>query len=281
MTRTIRPLIALVLIFTLLGATGCQRKVEVKTGTRVVCTYGHVITDNVRTISVPAKNASRYRIKTVTKTCDKHAQLEKLNAEAQDAIEKGDLKTAETKLKQIVVIDRSFGSAQSQLDTIAKGGTPAVNRSDTANPSKTDAGTKTPGESNPNTPQGKLTSWMPDKLTGYTAAKPALDVFSATREYVPGAKPDIIQLVIVAEQTQSAKTAAEQLARDVKSRHPKNSETIKINGHDVYFGTDGRRLAAVGFTDGSVMVAAQIVLKDAGSASGLKGELVNVVKQLP
>jgi len=65
----------------------------------------------------------------------------------------------------------------------------------------------------------------------------------------------------------------------VKQAYTKNAATLKINGHDMYFGTDGRRFAAIGFTDGSVMVALELTAPK--SPQNLRALAEQVAKQLP
>ncbi len=118
------------------------------------------------------------------------------------------------------------------------------------------------------------------RLAGFTAAKAAVDPLSVSREYRPGSGNPAQSLVIVAEQFRTSADAKRALSANVKQRYPKNASSSKINGHTVYFGTDGRRFAVIGFTSGAVMVALE-ASPDSGSPSTMKSVLEKALKQLP
>ncbi len=278
MRRPLLAVLALVLALSAGSLAGCQRKVEVQTGERVMCTYGHEVSDSVRTIEVPSKDAAKYRVKEKTIVCDKHRKLEALYAQAQSALAAGDLTTAKEKLAAVVAGDAGFKSAASQLDAINAGKSPTSDKGSSGS-----GGTKNP-TSTPDpgvTPNGALAAWVPDAITGYTARKAANDALSVTRQYLPAGNADVVQLVISAEQFRTGADAQKALTSQVKQRYPKDAATFKVNGHDVYFGTDGRRFAVVGFTDASVMVAVEMAAVKSGSPDSLKSAITEVVKQLP
>jgi hypothetical protein len=281
-THTMKVLLALVLTIALAGASaaGCQRKVEVKSGTRTVCTAGEVISDDVKTIKVPANKAGAYRVQTKVVTCDKHAKVPGLYAEAQTALAAGDTKLAAEKLAQVLALDATYRKAKEQAASIAKGGKPAPD----AAPAPSTATTTTapvvppkPGETP--TTVGALGKWTPDKITGFVAAKPLSDALTVSREYIPSGDSPTQGLVIVAEQFRTADDAKSALAHQVKQAYPKDSATLKINGHDAYFGTDGRRFATIGFTNGAVMVALELTAPR--SPKDLRALAEQVAKQLP
>lgn len=290
MDRRISLVIASLLAVALLGS-GCQRKVEVETGTRVLCKYGHTITDNVSTEKVPAKDAAGYRVTTLTRVCPKHEQIAALYGEAQVALQEGDSKTARSKLEQLVALDPSFAKARTQLDQLKSGETPQPDRDGGLTPTgntkpsspKGDAPSpddKTPGDGDRQTPSGKMTAWTPDNLNGYTATKPAIDVLSIAREYVPD-NSDRILLVIVVDQQKTSAGAKEQLEYRVRRAYPQDGASVTVNGHKAYFGTDGASHAAIGFVSGSQMVALELTSKSSGSPAGMKSELIAATKQLP
>ncbi len=273
---------SLVVIVTLCVAltVGCQPKVEVKTGSRLVCTEGHVISESIKTIEVPADKISDYRVKTVVKTCDEHAVVLPLYEQAQVAIAAGDLKTAEEKLAQVVAADPAFRKAKSQLDSVKAGQEPAVDNEEPAPPAEAPAPDTKPGEGDTSAPAGSLLKWAPDVVRGFTATKPTIDLLNIAREYVPGSGSGPVSFVIVAEQTQTAAGAQAALNTQVKQQYPADTETITVNGRKVYFGTNSR-YAALGFTDGSVMVALEMSVKPGDSPKSLKKALVAAAEQLP
>jgi hypothetical protein len=282
-THTMKVMLALALSVALAGVStaGCQRKVEVKSGTRTVCTAGEVISDDVKTIMVPANKASAYRVRTITVTCDKHANVPPLYAEAQAALAAGDTKLAAAKLAQVLALDPAYRKAKEQAALIAKGGKPAPD----AAPAPSTGTTTTapvvpskPGEQ-PTATVGALGKWTPDTITGFVAAKPLSDALTVSREYIPSGDSPAQGLVIVAEQFRTADDAKGALAHQVKQAYPKDSATLKINGHDAYFGTDGRRFATIGFTNGAVMIALELTAPK--SPEDLRALAEKVAKQLP
>lgn len=269
-----------------LGAQGCQRTVKVRSGVRVMCTEGHVISDSIKTIEVPAAKAGDYTVVNETRTCDKHSKLADLYAAAQEAITKGDLKSASEKLKQVVAEEPTYRKAKTQLDTIVAGKTPTP---DTGTPgTNNNGGGTTPPP--PNTPDpatnptetttGALTIWIPGTLSGWTAKGPSVDPLTVARQYLPSGGSKAVSLVIVAEQYSTETAAKAGLATKVKQAYAKDAATFTINGHSAYFGTDGRRFGVLGFTAGPVMVALEADGKS-DTPKELRGLLEDAAKQLP
>jgi hypothetical protein len=274
--------VALVLAILLAGvsASGCQRKVEVQSGTRTICTAGEVVSDDVKTIKVPANKAGAYSVRTVIVTCEKHTKVAKLYAEAQDALAVGDTKLAATKLAQVLAIDSGYRKAKEQADQIAKGGKPAPDTSSTPSTGTTTTVPVTPPKPGETTETvGALGKWVPDTIDGFVAAKPLSDPLSVSREYTPSGASPAVSAVIVAEQFRTAAGARSALDQQVRRTHPHNAVTMKVNGHDAYFGTDGTRFAALGFTDGAVLVAVGLTADK--SPQNLRTLAEQIAKQLP
>jgi hypothetical protein len=57
--------------------------------------------------------------------------------------------------------------------------------------------------------------------------------------------------------------------------------TVEIGGRKGTFGTDGRRFAALGFSDGSVMIVIEMGAAEGDRPERLKGGLTSVAEQLP
>lgn len=264
---------ALLLTASLLALGGCAEKtVRVKTGERVVCTYGEQVSSSVHTIKAPASEAGKYSVRTRTVTCARHTQLEQIYAEAQAAIEKKDLESAKKKLTQIVAVDSSFRSAASQLDEISKGRTPTVDRTGSTGPTSpaTAGGSQNPtsstnanpggtgntgGTPKPEGPVASLLIYTPDTLAGYRALPAAADVFAISREYLPRQAGQVVALVIQVEQHRSAGAARQWLSEEVKRRYTHSARNVRIEGRDAYIATDGRRFAIIGWVEGAVSVA--------------------------
>lgn len=271
---------AILIVAAIFGLSACQKKVEVETGTKVVCSYGHTVTDDIKTIEVPADEVSEHRVRTETVVCDRHKKLEALYQDAQQALRDGDTKAAKAKLTEVVALEKTFGKAQAQLDAVAKGETPKPDTGSTSG-SAPDPKPANPGEGDTSGPSGSMKVWMPDKLTGFTANKPVVDVLTISRTYAPESGSKAFTLVIVAEQYRTAKDANAALNSRIKSRYTKDVDTLKINGHTIHFGTDGKQFAASGFTDGAILVAMEMSANQGVAPKELKGLVEGVLKQLP
>lgn len=284
MRRFATTAISVVLALAVLGVTGCQSKVEVKTGTRTICTYGEVISDTTHVIKVPARDAGKYRVVTVTKTCDRHLKLEALYSSAQSDIASGDLVAAQKKLADVVAIDPTFRKAKTQLDQIVAKKRPSPDTAtpiSAVTPGTTPSTETTPGATDPVGPVASLLVWTPDSVPGFTpAGKAGADALTITREYLPSASSGVVTCVIVAEQFRDAEAAKAGLQSQVKQHYSAQSETVQVNSHTAYFGTDGRRFAVLGFTQGPVMVAIEMSGKQ-GQQAALKANLTELAKVLP
>lgn len=262
--------------------TACQRTVEVETGVRVDCTYGHVISDDVTVARVPAGEASAYRVRTETRVCDRHLALEKLYDEAQAAIEAGDLAAASEKLAAILKDDPEFRRAREQADAIAGGKKPDSDRSGGSGGSSVAPPPKPkPGDGDTSGPVGSLARWVPDSIPGFTAKRPGTDAFVISRDYVPSGDSQAVLLVIQAEQHRSASDAKRALGGVTGSLAAGTAKKVTINGHEVTVGHDGRGSSFAVFTDGAVLVALEMAAKRGVDPGKLSGSVQSVVKVLP
>ena len=281
MSRLVRLSLVASAVMAAVLLAGCQPAVEVKTGERVVCTEGHVISEDIRTIEVPANEISNYKVTTVVQTCPQHTELVALYEEAQKAIAEGDLKTAQDKLSTIVASDPAFRKAKTQLEKVKTGEKPAVDNEQPAPPATTDGSNSKPGEGDTSTPAGTLLKWAPDTIKGFKSTKPIVELLNISREYVPESGTQAVSFVIVVEQAKTAKGAQAELNTQVKQQYPADQDTITVNGRKVFFGTNGNRFAAIGFTEGAVMVALEMSAEANKAPKTLKDELVEAAKQLP
>lgn len=268
-------LATLALIVALLGVGalgGCgQRTVSVQTGERVVCSYGEEVSSTVRTIRVPAKDAGKYSVTTKEVTCDKHTQLETLYSEAQTAIGKQDFKTAQAKLAEVVKLDATYESAATQLSAIkngekpapdtASGGSSSTGTTGTAQPDSNDT-TKPADTAKPEGPVASLLVYTPDSIAGYKAKAVGSDVFSVSRQYLPISAGKVASLSIFAEQQRTAQAAKSWLQANVKTPYSTSARNVRIAGRDAYLGTDGKRFAVIGWTNGPITV---VIEADAGN----------------
>lgn len=265
---------------------GGSRNVRVETGERIVCTYGEVLTDTVRTVEVPAADAAKYKVVRETITCDRHKRLEALYAEVQAAILAGDLTTAREKLAEIVKTEPQFRNAQQQIDAIDEGRMPVVDKNAPKSPSSSaTSSTPTPGGTTdspgkePVGPVASLSSFVPDTLPGYTSTPIVADAFALTRQYLPNASNPTDALVVVVEQYKDATSAKNAIKNDLGSSYPASASTFMVSGRSVYFGTDGHRLAIVAWNEQGIVVAIEGSSKT-GNGAALKSHLTSLVNAI-
>lgn len=275
---------AVVLAGVWLLVAGGNRTVRVETGERIVCTYGEVVTDTIRTVEVPAADAAKYKVVRETITCDRHERLEALYAEAQAAILAGDLTTAREKLAEIVKIEPQFRSAQQQIDAIDEGRTPVVDKDAPAPPaskpaSSTPGGTTDSPGKEPVGPVASLSSFVPDTLPGYTSTPIIADVYVLTRQYLPNASNPTDALVVVVEQYKDATFAKNAIKNSLGSSYPTSASTFTVAGRSVYFGTNGHRLAIVAWNEQGILVAIE-GSSETGNGAALKAHLTSLVNAI-
>jgi hypothetical protein len=259
----ILAVVVLALVAVLGGCAG--RTVSVQTGERVICTYGETVSTTVHTVRVPASEAKKYSVTTRTITCDRHTQLEKLYAEAQAALGKNDLATAKSKLEAVVKLEATYKKAAAQLEEIASGKTPAPDGSTGASTSGGGTPPDTGGESEPGTVEGPVASllvYTPDSIEGFTAQPVIADAYSISRQYLPKSSGGVASLVIVAEQFRDATAAQDWIETNVRGRYVKSARDVKVGSRNAYLGTDGRRFAVIGWTEGPIAIAVEA---DAGN----------------
>lgn len=276
MRRIVAVALVAVLVVAGAGVSGCKkRKVEVESGTQVICTYGEIISDDIRTLMVPESEVGKHSVKLSTVLCDVHKKVEDLYAQAQEDIAAGDLKGARAKLAEAVALDPKFRNARSQLDAIDAGDPPPPATGGSA-PATT---TPTPGDV-PVTPVGpvvNLTKYVPDTVSGYSAQRVISDVLSLSRVYLPTGGGDVIQLVIQAEQFKDAEQAASKIDTTVKPSYPSAPAVVTVAGKSGYFGTNGRGYAVIALNDGAALVVFEMY-SASGKPAALKGALTTVAE---
>lgn len=279
-------LAALVLVASIVSIALFTRRVQVLTGQRVECVYGHVVKDDVKTIKVRPSEASRYGVKTVKVVCDDHRRAEKLYDEAQAALKSGDYKTARDKLAEVVTLDRNFKSASAQLAEVDAGKKPApatdtgsasAPGAATPNGGASEATTEKAGGSQPTGPVASLAGWAPDEIEGFTAEPIVADTLSLSREYRASSGDT---LVIAADQVGSTAAVTEQLKSRVKLTYDKDARTVRVGSRSAYAGTDGRSVAVLAIPDGAVLVVLQIRTPGSDPKPRID-QLIGIAKTLP
>lgn len=264
---------------------GCApAKVKVETGERVMCRYGHLVSEDVKVVEVPADRAGDYSVVTRTITCPRHAAIELLYAEAQAAIQAGDLKAARADLLEVVKQDPSFRRAARQVEQIAAGKKPAPDTTATPAPSPAPGGGPggTPGGTEGKVPVGpikSLTGWVPDTLTGFRAEPILADAMQVTREYVATGGGPIESLAIVVEQYKSPQAAAAAIPIGIGRDYPVGWARMAVEGRTAYFGTDGSRFAVIAWNEGALLIVVEGSSRDRRPAL-LADPLSDVVRQL-
>jgi hypothetical protein len=182
-----------------------------------------------------------------TVTCDRHKRLEELYSQAQAAIVSSNLELAKERLAEIVALDAAFKRARTQLDAIDAGQKPIPD---------TGTGGNTGGNDGkvPIGPVASLAAYVPDTLSGYTAQSVIADVYSLSREYLPAAGGATDYMVIVVEQYKDAAAAKAGITKTVTPGNGFDVATVSVAGHDLRFGTDGKRFATLAWTQDGILI---------------------------
>ena len=281
MKRFSRLVMALALVATLGLASACQRTVEVQTGTRIVDEQGRVISEDIKTIRVPQETAGAYR--------SQHDRPARRAQPAGRVTLRRSPERHRSRRPQARRRRSSPRSSRSRPPTATPRSKPTPSRParrSRRTPSRRNLRLQRAHPSPPRLPSLRRTpppsccGGLPDALEGFTAAKAAVDPLSASREYKPASGNPAARLVIVAEQFRTSADAKRALAVDVKQRYPNDANSSQVHGHPVYFGTDGRDFAVIGFTSGAMMVALE-ASPDSGSPVEMKAVLEKALGQLP
>jgi hypothetical protein len=281
--RRTPQLVAASIVLVAAVLAGCGPKlVEVKTGEKVVCTYGETLSSTVKTIEVPADKAAGYKVSVKTILCDRHRKLEILYGHAQDQIKAGKLDEARASLTQVLAGDPAFRQALAQLNAINAGKKPTADTTFVPGATVSTGGGAPAGGGTDQVPVGPIDSlkpFVPDTLPGYTASAPVVDVYTISREYVPTAAGRIAGLVISVEQYKTAESAAAAVTVGVKRDYPVKPSTVSVKSLKGYFGTDGRGFAVVEFNDGAVVVVVE-GQASSGDAAALSGDLTSIAARI-
>ena len=270
--RFVSVFLALALLSSAMMIGGCkQRKVTVKTGEIVICTAGEIISDNTKELQVPEKDVAKYSVTTRVTTCEDHGNVASLYDDAQAAIAAGDLDAAAAKLRELLALNPTYKLASSQLKDIDAGKKPAK---DPGSSSGTTTSTPKPDDST--AAVSNLVKYVPDTVVGYSAQGIIADPASIARTYLP-TSGNADQLVIMADQTVDAKSAATTIAT-LKTVYPGSGAAVTIGSKTGYFGVrDG--FAFVVVADGPIVVSVELHAKT-GKAIDLKAAALKVASAI-
>ncbi len=253
----------------------------VKTGTKIMCRYNHLIEDNTRTVLAWRWQASSYKITTEKSLCAKHRRLESLLRQAQEARDKKDNERAKKLLAEIKAADPTFqrGNVAALEADVNPGGSTAGPTTPGSTPGTT-PGT-TPGGSTPDY-SGELAGLFPASLSGYTQVNDSPGQLSASRMYTANTQshPNVGLLTIQFSRAGSAATAEEYIKHYVKAYYGADAKTLQVRGQSAYFGTDGSDLAILAYPVSGIVVELEISALD-GKGANLYDTLVELSKTVP
>lgn len=315
--RAISYVLVLLLLLSLAFASGCaEKKVRVRTGTRIICKYGDIIEDNTKFIKVPKSKAGNYYVRTIRRLCDKHRKVEKLLAKAQEAVSSGKEQEAKQLVEEITKSDPNLQAAtkaedaksqvailgeilnkerqeaaqaaaesQSPAQAPPAGSTGSTGGTTSGQSSSQTTGTSggtgdsdtQPGTETSTPTPPSLTSIFPTILPGYNKISETQDLLSASRLYDALDNQKVKLLTISVEQFTNAAEAQKWIDSN-KRYYGKDSREATVKGSVAYFGTDGREFAYLGWTKGSVSVELEM-LAESGSPADLYNDMVTVGNQ--
>jgi hypothetical protein len=229
------PLIILAVALLLIAA-GLATFTRVKTGSRLLCKYHHVIKEDISWKIVPRWAAKDYGIRETTTTCVKHKRLEKIRKQALDALKNGDTAGAKKLFEEIKAADPAFLDVNTQLDRINEQQGAA------------------PGSPPPVTPPPPvdLASLLTGSLTGYTAGKLDTGEVFASRVYQPKTRERMQSFLATVHEAGTLAGAEQFVARVDKAGFPQDAKDTAVNGYAAYFGTDGKTYATLAWAKGSI-----------------------------
>lgn len=251
------PLIILAVIIVVAGV-GLASFTRVRTGSRLMCKYNHVIKEDISWAVVPRWTAKDYKIRVTTTTCAKHKRLEKLRAQALEKLKKGDTADAKKLFQEIKAVDPVFLDVNTQLDRI-----------DEAQNAGTPGSPGSPGT--PGIPPAApidLAALLQIKLDGFTAGTIDKGTGFAGRSYQPHTQERMQSLLVTVHDAGTLSGAEQFIARVDKAGFTQNAKITTVNGYAAYFGTDGATYATLAWAKGPVAFEMQ-----AHATSGNPAEL--------
>lgn len=268
--------------------------VPVETGTKVLCRYGHVISDNTYTLRVPKFLADRFKVTEKKSVCSKHARAERLYAQAQGKIANKDYAEAKKILKEIAKIDPNFKQTKSQLSAIGEAtssGSTSGGSSSSGSSSSGDTGGSSPGGSSSGGTSGDGSPYVqPDlvgllpqgDIPGYNRGAIVFDNDDASVDYLPEetTAARIGSLLITVRKYGNSDGPKSFINKTSKVVYPNNQKSPKVKGHEGYFGTSDFGLATLSWPDGVLVY--EILMRSADfKPAGLYEDIVKIVDYFP
>ncbi len=237
----------------------------VKVGTRVVCRYGHMISDNTRTIRVPWFLADRFKVDEDRSVCSRHERAEKLYAKAQRQIVEKKLPEAKKTLDEVTKLDSDFKKTESQAAAISQitssdnggsggesgdsngsgGDTGNSNGSGGSDSGAGGGGTNSGGGSSNGGGQSQVPIDLPALLPqgdipGYTRGALLTNEKSAQLDYKPTLETStrIRSLLLTVRLMDNSDAVNNFIENTSKKAFPNDSKNPSVKGSTAYFGTN-------------------------------------------
>lgn len=272
---------AVLVLGIVLSAAGCKPSVSVQTGIRTMCSYGHLVDEDVKTVKVPADKAASYRVVTKYITCPRHLEAERLMAQAKAALTKGDKANARKLLRQAFakasnVQDPAGLSASLKVPRPAGGWTGGTAGGGTTG-GGTSGGTK-PTDEGVVSPVDLMVS-LPKSLPGYQLVSENRSMVAATRTF-RGTTALPQQLVVQVTYVGTKQGYDDWFQDRVKLAYTISPQTLKAGGQSVYFATDGKRFATGAWYRGGGAFQVEAAAKS-GSPAALKSSVLDAIGRMP
>lgn len=281
MKRWIAVGLLAVVALTAVALVAFNRKVQVSSGTRYVCTYGEALGSDVRTIWVSPKDVAKYAVRTKRITCSRHREAEALYLRAQQRLSEGDVKGAGSDLAAVIKLDASFKQASSQLQQIKQGKKPPSDGAAKGGPPQPPipaTSTVDPGTA-PSPAMDAYRDLVPDDIAGFTAEAISTEAESLTRSYVPRDKSRYDQLVIMVQQCGSTAASREFVDGAIRSAYPSGT-SVTVSGMSGWFGVNGSGFAALAVVRGEAAVVLELHVTRV-PAKSLEQDLRGLTAKLP
>jgi hypothetical protein len=228
----------------------------VETGTRAICSYGHTIKDDSKTIIVFRWNASKYGVSTGRTVCGPHRDIKTLEAKIDDAKKRMDS-------KQVKALTKLLESTRIAVTRVN-------------NYTETDGNIGGKGNSE-RYYSGDLISLIPNEINGYKMLSQSPGAITASRTYEPVAKgnSNIQMMTIALNQQNNEDDAIKSIDETIKTYYAANGTDTMVNNAKAYFGTDDQDHAILTYQINGVVFSIEMTVK-----TGSPGSLLGVIKEV-
>lgn len=271
-----------------LAPEGSTDKVKVKTGVRVICTHGEVISEKIEEIEVKSSDAGKYKVNEVRRICDRHKKADELYQQAQRSLAEGGKASAQELLRQALKQDPGSSPARDLLANLtapaisatSQGASSSVSSNSSSNTSSSGSSDGSQTNSSPSSsgtdisqssPSTNLADRIPSEIAGYSKVAFVSEELQATAMFSRGGHTFVSFQI---RQHQNDDDAQEQIRRSARS-YSEYQSTESVRKHDATFGTDGREFAYLGWIVSGVSYELEM-LKDGASPETLKEQMIEI-----